>query len=336
MHSISRRGLVFSAATATATFGLKGPLAIVDEAFAQGSGAGTGPAQGSSSGAPAAAGVHKYKVGDVDAFSLHDGFVERPLGEGLVKNVKLEDVKAAVKAATGDDDKFRITFTMTAVKSGGKTILIDTGTGGQMAPTASEYMKNLEAAGISPASVSTILISHYHGDHITGLMAKDTNAQVFPNAQILVSEAEHKHWTQPDLADKVPDAQKAAVRRIQATLGQWKNVSQFQWGKEVVPGITALDASGHTPGHTAFLVASGGKQLIVQGDVTNNAYMFVKNPGWHLMFDMDAAKAEATRRALYDRVVADKSMIAGYHWGFPNVGTIAKDGNGYAFTPVKA
>lgn len=327
MHSISRRGLVFSAATAAATFGLEGPLAIVGEASAQGSGSGP---------AAAANGVHKYKVGDIEAFSLHDGFVERPLGEGLVKNVKLEDVKAAVKAATGVDDKFRITFTMTAVKSGGKTILIDTGTGGQLAPTASDYMKNLEAAGISPASVTTILISHYHADHITGCMAKDTNAQIFPNAQILVPEAEHKHWTQPDLVDKVPEAQKGAVRRIQATLGQWKNVGQFQWGKEVAPGITALETTGHTPGHTSFLVASGGKQLIVQGDVTNNAYMFVKNPGWHLMFDMDSAKAEATRRALYDRVVADKAMIAGYHWGFPNVGTIAKDGNGYAFTPVKA
>ena len=319
MHSISRRGLVISAATATAAFGLKGPLAIVGDAHAQ-----------------AKAGHLKYKVGDIEAISVHDGHTEFSFGEGFARNAKLEDVKAAVKAVQGTDEKLRVPFAMTVIRNGGKVTLIDTGTGAQVSPAAGQYMANLAAAGIDPASVSTILISHFHGDHIFGLMAKDTNAQVFPNAQILVSETEYKWWTDPTRPDQVPERQKGLARRIQATFPTWKNISQFQWGKEVVPGITAVEAVGHTIGHTAFLVASGGKQLMVQGDVSNVPFLFAKNPNWHFTFDDDGPKAEATRRAMYDRVIADKMMIAGYHWDFPNVGTIAKDGNGYAFTPVKA
>jgi glyoxylase-like metal-dependent hydrolase (beta-lactamase superfamily II) len=325
MHSISRRGLVISAATAAGAFGLSGPLAIIGDAKAQGSGSGAGPA-----------GHLKYKVGDIEAFSIHDGHNEFTFTEGFARNAKLDDVKAAVKAAQGSDERIRIPFTMTALRNGDRITLIDTGTGAQVSPTAGQYMANLQAAGIDHTKVSAVLISHFHGDHIFGLMAKDTNAQVFPNAQILVSETEYKHWTQPDLVDKVPEARKGLVRRIQATFPTWKNVSQFQWGKEVVPGVTSVAAPGHTPGHTAFLVASGGQQLMVQGDVSNVAFLFAKNPNWHFAFDEDGPKAEETRRAMYDRVIADKAMIAGYHWGFPNVGTIAKDGNGYAFTPVKA
>ena len=126
------------------------------------------------------------------------------------------------------------------------------------------------------------------------------------------------------------------VKRINATLPTWKNVKQFAAGAEVSPGIKAVATYGHTPGHTSFLVGSGKDQLLVQGDVTNAPYLFAKNPDWHLVFDMDPAVAEATRRQFYDQAIADKAMIAGYHWGFPNAGTLAKDGNGYAFTANKA
>ena len=325
MHSISRRGFVISAAAASATFGLDGPLEFVSPAQAQGSLARANPSVGH----------FKYMVGDVEAFALHDGMVERPLPEVFVKNAKPEDVKAALAAAGDPEGKFINPFTTTALRMGNKTILIDTGTGGQLAPTAGQMMDNLKAAGVDPKSVSTILISHFHADHITGLMAKDTNAQIFPEAEILMPEVEYKFWTDPALIEKLPEAARGVPRRIQATFPTWKNIKQFKWGDTVAPGITALETPGHTAGHTSFLVASGGKQLIVQGDVSHLPYVFVKNPGWHVFFDADGQKAEESRRKLYDRAVADKAMICGYHWGFPNVGTIAKDGNGYAFTPVQ-
>jgi len=100
--------------------------------------------------------------------------------------------------------------------------------------------------------------------------------------------------------------------------------------------LTAIATPGHTVGHMSYLVASGGQQLFIQSDVTGIHQLFVRNPGWFSMFDADGPKAEATRRAFFDRVIAEKGMIAGYHFGFPNVGTLSKDGNGYAFAAVKA
>ena len=321
MTHVSRRNFVLGAAGASAVFGLDKPVEFIGFANAQ---------------QKAPAEFLKYKVGSAEVFSLHDGEVVRPSLEGFVTNVPLEDVKKALVAAGKPDDKFNNNFTMTAVKTGGKTILIDTGFGNNGAPTVGRLLDNMKAAGIDPASVNTILVSHFHPDHISGLMAKDTNAQIFPNAEILVPDAEYAFWTDPAKTSKLPEGVQGLVKRINATFPTWKNIKQFAVGAEVAPGIKSIATHGHTPGHTSFLIGSGKDQLIVQGDVSNAPYLFVKNPGWHLMFDMDKPVAEATRRKLYDQAIADKAMIAGYHWGFPNAGTLAKDGNGYAFTAIKA
>ena len=219
---------------------------------------------------------------------------------------------------------------------GGRTILFDAGTGGQLWPTANQLHDNLKAAGIDPKTVNTILVTHFHPDHIFGLMAKDTNEQIFPQAEILVPDAEVAFWTDPAKTSKLPDAMQGLVKRINATLPTWKNVTQFAVGAEVVPGIKSIATHGHTLGHTSFIVGSGKDQAIVQGDVTTVPYLFMKHPEWHLGFDMDGPMAVATRHKLYGQAIADKAMIAGYHWGFPNAGTLAKDGNGYAFTAIKA
>ena len=114
----------------------------------------------------------------------------------------------------------------------------------------------------------------------------------------------------------------------------WKNLKQAAIDKEVVPGIKALATHGHTPGHTSYLVTSGNASLIVLGDVTNIPAFNLKNPGWHLVVDQDAAMAEATRRRVFEQAVADKTMLTGYHWGMPGAGTLAKDGGGYVLAPV--
>ena len=115
-------------------------------------------------------------------------------------------------------------------------------------------------------------------DHISGLMAKDTNAPIFPNAEIYVPAAEYKFWTDPTTTA-------GAAKRIQAVFPTWKNIKQFEGDKEVVPGVKPIDTSGHTPGHTSYQIGSGNRQLIVLGDVTNIPALFVKNPGWHAVFD---------------------------------------------------
>ena len=319
MFEVSRRDLVLSSVGAGLVFGLKGPVSFIGAAHAQ-----------------RAANSLKYKVGDIEVFSLHDGETERVLDANYVKNASLEDVKKALVASGLGPDKFANPFTPTAVKSGGKLVLFDTGFGANGAPTVGKLADNMKAAGLDPTKVDTVVISHFHGDHISGLWAKETSEQIYPNAQILMPEVEYKFWTDPALVEKLPEGNRPIVRRMQATFPTWKNVSQFNDGAEVAPGVRAIATPGHTIGHTSFLVASGGQQLFIQGDVTGVHQLFVRNPGWFSMFDADGPKAEATRRAFFDRVIAEKGMIAGYHFGFPNVGTISKDGSSYAFEPVKA
>ncbi|MEZ5822813.1 MAG: MBL fold metallo-hydrolase [Xanthobacteraceae bacterium] len=319
MFEISRRDLVLGSTAAGLVFGLKAPVSFIGAAHAQ-----------------RAADSLKYKVGDIEVFSLHEGSVERTLAEGFVKNATLDDVKKALTAAGMGPDKFNLPFTATAIRTGGKVVLFDTGFGSNGPGSVGKLADNMKAAGLDPAAVSTVVISHFHPDHISGLWMKETSAPVFPNAEIMMPEVEYKFWTAPERVEKVPEANRPFVQRIQATFPTWKNIKQFGDGADIASGVKAIATPGHTVGHTSFLVASGGQQLFIQGDVTNIHQLFVRNPGWHVMFDADAQKAEATRRALFDRVIAEKGMIAGYHFGFPNVGMLAKDGNGYAFTAVKA
>jgi glyoxylase-like metal-dependent hydrolase (beta-lactamase superfamily II) len=328
MPGISRRNLVFSAGATAAAFGLNGTLEFLPPAHAQKAGSGAGTV-------PKVMGFKKFKVGDAEITTIFDGIWEKPHDAAFIKNATIEDTKKALVAAKMTDAHVPIPFTVTVVKYKGKYTMFDSGTGGQVQPTAGLMMsQNMKAAGIDPAKISTIIITHYHPDHIFGLMAKDTNAAVFPNAEIMVPATEHKWWNDPSVFTKLPEARHGLAKRVQATLGTWKNVKQIEDAKEVVPGITSVASNGHTPGHTSYLIASGKKQLMVLSDVTNIPALFVRNPGWHAAFDADAAMAEANRRKLLDRAVADKMLVTGYHFGMPGAGTIAKDGTGYVFKPV--
>jgi glyoxylase-like metal-dependent hydrolase (beta-lactamase superfamily II) len=322
MQSISRRGFVISAAAASAAFGLDGPLEIIQPAHAQKADA-------------AAKGFAKFKVGDWNVTTVYDGIWEKPHDPGFIKNATVDETKAALKAAGATDAHVPVTFTVTVVEKGGQIIMFDAGTGGQLSPMAGLLAKeNLKAAGIDAAKINKVVVTHFHADHIFGLMEKGTNAQVFPNAEIIVPASEYKYWTDPALIEKLPEARRGAVKRIQATFPTWKNLKQVADGAEAAPGIKAVNTNGHSPGHTSYELASGNQKLVVSGDITNIKELFMANPGWHAAFDQDAAMAEKTRRALFTQAVKEGSILTGYHWGMPGAGTIKADGKGYALVPV--
>ncbi len=320
MFTTTRRTVVLSAA-ATAALGLSGPLEFMPIANAD---------------AVRDKGFIKYKIGDIECTSLYDGIWKKKHADNFIRNASVDDTKAALSKAGLSPDFVPIEFTQTVVKTGGKTILIDAGTGGQLAPTAGMTMKHMAAAGIDAGSIETVLISHFHPDHIFGLMAKDTNAQIFPDAEIIVPEAEYKYWTDPAIVPTLSKRRQGLAKRIQATFPNWKNIRQIGGDVEVAPGVRSVAAHGHTPGHTAFHIASGSDQLLVVGDAANLPALFVANPTWQAVFDGDPKMATESRIKLFDRAVADKAVIAGYHFGFPNAGTISKDGNGYVFQPAGA
>src|SRR3989442_2951614 len=220
MLNLSRRDFVVSTALAAA-LGLDARL-VVTPAFAQKT---PDPAQG----------FVTYKVGAAEVTALYDGIWEKAHDPAFIANASVEDVKAAMVKAGLPADFVSIPFTVIVVKTGGKTALCDSGTGGQVQPTAGKMMANMKAAGIDPTKIGTILISHFHPDHIFGLMEKGTNDPVYPNAELVVNAVEYKWWTEPGRVEKLPEARKALGQRIQAVFPTWKNFKLIEGEKEVAP-----------------------------------------------------------------------------------------------------
>lgn len=282
-----------------------------------------------------APGIYRYKVGSYELTAVNDGVWNRALDDKFVKNAAFADVQQAAAAAYLPADTLPIPFTTLIINTGSKLIAIDTGTGGQLAPTAGTLGANLAAAGIDPKAVDTVLISHFHPDHINGLKTKD-NVQVFANAEILVPQVEWAYWMDDAKMGTAPEGLQGNFRNVRRVFGDIQGkVAKFEWGKEVAPGITAVAAPGHTPGHTAFTIASGNAAMLVLSDTTNHPALFVRHPEWHAVFDMDGALAADNRKKLLDRAVADKMLVQGYHFPFPASGYIARDGAGFALVPVQ-
>lgn len=319
MFDVSRRDLILGAAGAYAAFGLDKPITFVDAANAQ---------------VPIAQPFRKYKVGDIEVFSLIDGMRDVPLRDGMVRNVSVDQVRAALRGAGFADNQAPLRFIVMALKLRDQVVLIDSGTGGHSIYGAGvgRLFESMAAAGLDPKAVKTILISHLHGDHIYGLMNNETNAQVFPDADIVVPAAELKWWTRPGVESlDLGPTRKGLAQRIQATVATWKNVRTFEGEPELLPGVHAVQVPGHSPGMVAHLVASGGKQFLISADVVNLAPHIATNPEWQLAIDQDPELAVETRKKIFDRAVTDKLTISGTHWLMPNAGKLTKNGNGYAF-----
>lgn len=281
-----------------------------------------------------APGFYRYKVGDTEVTAIHDGFARRPI-EGLVRNAELNDVKNALADAFLPTDALPITFTSLALKVGDRLVLIDAGNGDGGAPTTGRWMTNFRAAGFDPAQVNAVVISHFHPDHINGLRLEDGTA-VFPNAEVMTPAPEWAFWMDDGRMAQAPEGLKANCQNVRRVFGPMaKDVKRYEAGEDVAPGVTAVAAHGHTPGHMAFAVSSGAGKLLVVSDITNHPALFARNPEWQAVFDMDGNQARETRRRMLDMAVAERTQVSFYHAPFPATGHIAKDGGGYAFVPVQ-
>jgi glyoxylase-like metal-dependent hydrolase (beta-lactamase superfamily II) len=322
--TLTRRAVLASTALAATSVG--------GQSLAQTNPSPTSAPQNGSAQAP---GFYRYKVGDIEVTAINDGFARRPL-EGFVRNAELPQVQQAMQAAFLPSDALPISFTTLVLRrNGGGLTLIDTGNGDMGAPTSGHWMKNFRAAGFDPSQVETVVISHFHGDHINGLRLKDGTA-VFPKAEVMVPAAEWAFWMDDARMNQAPEGMKGAFQGVRRVFGPIaKDVKQYEADKEVVPGLTAIAAPGHTPGHTAYMLSSGSGKLMVMSDLTNHPALFVRNPDWSAVFDMDADQARATRRRMLDMAASERTQVAFYHAPFPATGHIAKDGNGFRLVPVQ-
>ena len=320
MTELSRRSMLTGAVAATATTALT-PLATSPAAAAA-------PPVGKQ-----AAGYYRYKVGTHEVTVATDGVNRFRFPDGFVANKSRDEVNAAWATLFQEKDQMVISYSPIAVNTGSKLIVIDTGTSEanfeRSKGAAGQFHSNLKAAGIDVANVDTVIISHFHGDHINGLLGADNKAK-FPKAEILVPAAEWKYFMDDaEMGKQTSDRMKGVftgARKVFDALD--RKVTQYEPNKELAPGITSVASYGHTPGHMSFVIASGNSKVFVQSDVTNNP-LFVRNPNFHLMFDQDPQMAEATRRKVYDMLVAEKMMVQGFHYPFPALAHIEKSGTGY-------
>jgi glyoxylase-like metal-dependent hydrolase (beta-lactamase superfamily II) len=281
-----------------------------------------------------ASGVYRTRLGGYQLTALYDGLWPVKIEDRLVRNASNAEVDAALAAGFLPPGVLPITFTALLVNTGRKLILIDTGTAGQIVDSAGSLFDNLAAAGVSPSAIDTILISHFHPDHINGLRDKDGRKN-FPNAEIQVPNGEWAYWmNEANMTGVSPVVHKYFLnaRRIFRDIAG--EVKRFTPGGEVAPGIVSIQAYGHTPGHVAFSVSSGNQSMLVLSDSARNPWLFVRHPDWQPNFDMDGPLAVETRKRLLDRAAADRMLVHGYHFPFPATGHIAKTGTGFELVPV--
>jgi glyoxylase-like metal-dependent hydrolase (beta-lactamase superfamily II) len=288
--------------------------------------------------APAAAvqgpGVYRSRLGSYQLTALYDGTWYLPMDDKFMRNASAAKVDAALAQAFLPPRILPVTFTALLVNTGKQLVLIDTGTAGQIADTAGVMMDNLKAAGVPPAAIDTIIISHFHPDHIDGIKTKD-GAKVFANAEIWVPEPEWTFWmSDANMARTSGSVHRYFLnaRRIFADIAA--EVRRFKPGAEVAPGIVSIPAYGHTPGHTAFAIHSGKDSLLVMSDTVRNPYLFVRHPDWQPIFDMDGPLAAKARRAMLERAAAERMPVEAYHFPFPASGHIVKRGSGFELEPV--
>ena len=324
MTMLTRRAVLAGATVATALT----PLAAVSSAQA------AAPLAGKQT-----AGWYRYKVGNHEATVVTDGQNTFPLPDTFVTNMKKDDVNVALATAYMEKDKMTIPYSPVVVNTESKLVAIDTGTGEanfeRSKGVGGQYHANLKAAGIDRNAVDIVLISHFHGDHINGLLAPD-DKPAFPNAEILVPAAEWKYFMDDGEMSRAPAGRMQEVfkglRRVFDALG--RKVTPYEPNKELVPGITAIATPGHTPGHSSHIVASGSSKVYVQADVTHVPYLFARHPDWHAFYDQDGKEAEETRRKVYDMLAAERMMVQGFHYPFPSLAYVEKSGTGYREIPV--
>jgi glyoxylase-like metal-dependent hydrolase (beta-lactamase superfamily II) len=325
MNELSRRQLLAGAAAIGAA-SVVAPLGAVTARAA---------APAASNQAP---GFYRYKVGSIECTSINDGARTFPMPDKLVTNVPKEEALAAAEAAYMPKGMVTVPFNPQLINTGSKLVLIDCGNGiANYEPTkgaVGRTLQNLAAAGVDAKNIDIVLMSHLHPDHTNGIRAAD-GSMAFPNAEIMVPAKDWAFWMSDENAAKAQsDLMKgyfANVRKVYA--GIESKPTKYEWGKEIVPGITSVAAPGHTPGHTAFMISSGGSSVLIQSDVTNIPELFLRNPDWHVVFDVDPAMAQETRHKFLDMAAAEKATVVGFHFTFPSIGHVEKDGTKYRLIP---
>jgi glyoxylase-like metal-dependent hydrolase (beta-lactamase superfamily II) len=269
------------------------------------------------------------RIGELSAIALRDGGLEFPNDNKIFGIGKTpEDVAAVLTAAGQPTDKLGLTISPLLVKAADRTLLFDTGAGTNFGPNAGGLAKSLADAGIQAESITDIFISHAHGDHIGGVIDAD-GALAYPNATIHLSAAEWAYFK--DMSAEMA-ANTGNPRHTQIVSAIGAKVRAFEPGAELVPGVVkAVPITGHTPGHSGYLIGTGESSLLYVGDSMHHYVVSVQRPDWTIAFDGDAPTAQKSRSELIAQSAANKQRIYAVHFPYPGVGRFEQRGDGYVW-----
>lgn len=279
-------------------------------------------------------GAYRQPVGTFEVIALNDGMIELPVA--LFVGADPGEAGKLLTARSFPADKAPTAVNAFLINTGDKLVLIDSGTGTLMGPTLGRFAANLAAFGIDPASIDVIAMTHLHPDHFGGLLTAEKKI-AFPKAQFVVSEADTKFWLDEGVAAKAPADAKMFFDSARAMVSPYiaaGNVRFIADGQEVVPGVTAHAAPGHTLGHTMYRVTSGSDTLLIWGDIVHAYAMQFAHPEWAIAFDVDPKQAIATRNKVMDMAATDKLTVAGAHLPFPGIGHVVRSATTYGYEPA--
>ncbi|KQT44540.1 MBL fold metallo-hydrolase [Aureimonas sp. Leaf454] len=277
-------------------------------------------------------GWHRVAIGDAIVTVVLDGL--RP-GDGphptFGENQSAEAVATLMRENFLPETRFVNGFNPALVEIGDMLVLFDTGMGAMgRANGLGKLVERMGAAGYAPGDVDLVVLTHMHGDHIGGLM--EEGQPTFPNARYMAGQVEYDFWTSAE-AKAGPRAENAKL--VEARVVPLKDKITFlKEGAEVVPGITAHEAFGHSPGHMIFKLVSGGQTLWLTADTANHFVASLQRPDWEVRFDMDKAEAVATRKRVFGAIAESRAPFLGYHMPFPGIGYVESSGEGFRFVPA--
>ena len=275
-----------------------------------------------------APGWYRVMLGDFEITALNDGTLDLPVDK-LLQQPAPNTLRALQHAYLGVPLETSVNAYL--INTGAKIVLVDTGAAGLFGPTLGRLLANLKAAGYSPEQVDEVVITHMHGDHIGG-----ASSSVFPNATLRLDKRDSDFWLSPEQVAKGGDGGKAIAALVKgfADAGRFKPFEGQQGGVEIVPGVKAFPAYGHTPGHSNYVAESKGQKMMFWGDLMHVAAVQFPEPAVTIQFDSDPKAAAPAREKAYAAAAKDGYYVAVTHISFPGIGRLRTDGKGYDWLPV--
>ena len=283
-----------------------------------------------------APGFFRFRVGDFDVLSVSDGSLTLEPMAAMMPNAPADEMAAIMAAHGRPTDRLFGATNALLVNTGDHRVLVDAGSGEMFQPTAGRLEQNLAAAGIMAEDIDAIVFTHAHPDHAWGIIDTATASPRFPNATYYMRETEWGFWMSPDTLSSAPDAIRGMIQTTQDVFQPVADrVELLAADAEVVPGVFLAETPGHTPGHVGIRVSSGDQQLFCTGDCMVSDILHFRHPEWHFAFDMDPDQAVTTRRRVFDEVSADGIPVIGFHFTYPGVGYVMRDGGAYRWVAAQ-